>query len=393
MNNYIQVFLAILIVIVLFITAMMVYNKEQLKAIKETGTIKKVIPIFSGIVDFSGQSDVVYNTIEPNAPNYINMGPSINQNAGAAYSYNFWLYIDNTDTNAPIFYSDTTTTNTAQLYTDSGLTPTPPNEDDLPFILFLRGSNQVLEYKNSCSTSDKTSPETNAQYYKQDVLVKAPLVKLEHNGTVLTVEFNTLKYPDGLKAGSRDTCQDIDINWYFINQYKVGLKNLADPAFSKKWFMITIVLQDTLPTDPFPIRNKIRSQIYVNGTIEMDKYIIGRLADPTNKSSSPLRVNQGNVFLNPTLYSNPNGSPLAQHAPGTPVSMTRTNNRTLQSNPHKLMMADLTYFNYALQSLDVASLYTAKFNKSMILVGTSADQSYLNNISTNTDPNVKLIAP
>ena len=373
MNPYIQVFLAIVIVIILFISAVIVYNQEMVKAVRETGTIKKVTPIFKGIVDFKDSSDIAYDTLNPNAPNYINMGNSINQVSGAEYSYNFWLYIDNT---GKTIFADLPT-NTAQIYPDNGLNPPTT---DLPFVLFMRGSNKVLEYNNQCS-SKTTSPEptTNpSKNYKQDVLVKAPLVKFEHGGDVLTVEFNTLSSPDAVRSGSRNSCLDIDTNWYFINQYKIGLKGMSGASFSKQWFMVSIVLQDTLPSDPYPLRNKIRSRIFVNSSLALDKYVVGKLGDSTNMSSTPLRINQGNVFVNPTLKSGT-----------TNVSMSKISNANIANR--QFMMADLTYYNYALESEEISSLFAAQFNKTYApqLSSVIPDSSYMDSVTTDVNPNVK----
>ena len=181
----------------------------------------------------------------------------------------------------------------------------------------------------------------------------------------------------------------VDVNWSYVNQYKVGLKGMNDTGFSKQWFMITIVLQDTYPTDPFPLRNKIRSQIYVNGTLELDKYVVGRLGDPTSQSANPLRINQGNIYINPAL----------KDSNGHPVSMTKDNLGNGTSIPaHSFMMADLTYFNYALGASDVAGLFSGKFNQKMAPTLTNsqlADQSYLTStsITKNTNPNVYAIQP
>jgi hypothetical protein len=376
MNKYIQVFCAIIIVIILFIGAMVVYNQEMIKAIRKTSTIKKTAPIFKGVIDFGANSDILYDTLNPNAINYVDMGNSINQVSGAEYSYNFWLYIDNTKNQ--VFAASTDDTNTSQVYPDAGLNPLASNGDPktLPFVLFLRGSSTVLQYQNQCSGT--TNATTGVPSIKTDVLVKSPLVKLEDGGDVLTVEFNTLSYPDGALTGSRNTCKDIDTDWKAINQYKIALKNLSI-EFPKKWFMVTITLQDTLPSDPFPIRDKIRARIYTNGAVKLDKYIVGKLGDTTSTTSSPLRLNQGTVYVNPTLkYTQPGGS--SQY-----VSRSRTVHEITQKN---LMMADLTYYNYALEPADIANLFAAQFNKTYAsIVNKTQDQLQQNifdSISTDT---------
>jgi hypothetical protein len=379
MNKYIQVFCAIIIVIILFIGSMVVYNQEMVKAIRQTGTIKKTVPIFNGVIDFGINSDIQYDTLNPNAANYVNMGNSINQVSGAEYSYNFWLYVDNTAKSPNnIFSPSKDATNTAQVFADAGLVASDNDPKSLPFVLFLRGSNRVLEYQNQCSTS--TTPKK-----KVDVLVKSPLVKLEDGGDILTVEFNTLNNPDGVLSGSRNTCEDIDTDWKAINQYKIGLKNIST-EFPAQWFMITITLQDTLPSDPFPIRDKIRTRIYTNGVLKLDKYIVGKLGDPTNVSLSPLRISQGNVYVNPTLRKSDNST-------GPPLSLSRVVNTNMKKN--QIMMADLTYYNYALASQDITGLFGAQFNKKYapLMGGDSqvAQQSIFDKLSVNYDPKVKQI--
>jgi hypothetical protein len=386
MNPYIQVFLAIVIVIILFVAALMVYNKETVAAIRETGKTKKVVPVFSGIVDFYEKSNFSYNTLDPNASNYLNMGNSVNQISGGEYSYNFWLYIDNSDTSNKLFTSSSN--NTQQIFADTGSTgvTSSTTPSGLPFVLFLRGSNKVVEYKSQCSSKrGKTDTETNANLYKTDVLVKSPLIKIENGGDALTVEFNTLDSPDGVKQGSRNTCNEIDTDWSFINQYRIGLEKLSSADFSQQWFMVTIVLQDTLPSDPYPLRNKIRARIYINGALKLDKYVIGQLG---NDAVSPLKMNQGNLFINPKLTK------LASDGiTNIDVTQTKDNNTNGFNRAHKLMMADLTYYNYSLSADEVTSLFANQFNKNPATTANISDnvtKKYLT-VTENTDPKVKNI--
>ena len=150
--------------------------------------------------------------------------------------------------------------------------------------------------------------------------------------------------------------------------------------------MITITLQDTLQSDPFPIRDKIRTRIYTNGVLKLDKYIVGKLGDPTNASLSPLRISQGNVYVNPTLRKSDNST-------GPPLSLSRIVNTNMKKN--QIMMADLTYYNYALASQDITGLFGAQFNKKYapLMGGDSqvAQQSIFDKLSVNYDPKVKLV--
>jgi hypothetical protein len=139
--------------------------------------------------------------------------------------------------------------------------------------------------------------------------------------------------------------------------------------------MVSIVLQDTLQSDPYPLRNKIRGRIYINGSLKLDKYVNGRLGDTT--STSPLRTNQGNVIVNPNLKD------------GTiNVSASKITNPSMPL--HQFMMADLTYYNYALDPTEISSLFASKFNNTFAptLSSKDVDKSYLENISKSLNPQV-----
>jgi hypothetical protein len=75
-----------------------VYNREFINSIAISTTNKKITKIFTGILDYSRDSDIDIETYDKSDFTYLDINPSINQTGGAEYSYNFWLFfaLDNT---------------------------------------------------------------------------------------------------------------------------------------------------------------------------------------------------------------------------------------------------------------------------------------------------------
>jgi len=218
--------------------------------------------------------------------------------------------------------------------TDSGLAASD-------IVLFLRGNKAPYVYKNICG-KDKT-----------DILVKSPLVKLERNANVLSVEFNTTAAPDVTHESSRNTCTDNSTNWMSMNNHKIAVSGLRDKDNLKsKWFMVSVILQDTAPSDPLPIRNKTRCAIYINGVLELERYTEGRLVGTETNDTTVLLQNKGPLYIYPEIKDTANT-----------VLTKRVTNET--DKERSLMLADLLYFNYALSTEEITNLFNAGFKKEM----------------------------
>lgn len=330
LGAFVQVFLAVVIVILLFMFAFFIYNREVIQAIQNSSKKTQVVPIFSGIIDLADVKNRVINTRDTSHPTYKSLNPSYNQASGAEFTYNFWLY---TDHDALDDIDEDTV-----VKTDSGI-----ETGDL--VLLLKGDKTSYSYKNACG-----QPKT-------DVMIKCPLIKLQRGGDVLSVEFNTLSSPDAVREQSRNTCHEQSVDWKYMNAHKLaisGLRNGPNAAnYSKKWYMVTVVIQDTNPLDPLPMRNKCRCRIFVNGTLELDRYVDGSIGS-WSRDASVLRQNQGNLHIAPTVSFTPQGS-------STP---TTTLDISSQNHSRKIMMADLTYLNYALDPASISNKFKEGFNKS-----------------------------
>lgn len=345
-GSTIQIVIAVALVIVLCAIAFVVFNAEMLRAIKESGRVKRELPIFVGVKDLAVSKNEAYNTVDPLHPMYRNIESSVNQKAGAEYTYNFWLYMDSSKL-PPVSSSSSARSHNA---TDVGLTQKDTNRplSNKPLVLLLRGDKNAVAFKNICN-----EPNSTASNLKVDVLVKQPMIKLEQNYDVMTIELNTQNKPDPVKEKSRNTCKSTESDWGVLNSYRIGVKNVKDKLAGSKWNMVTLVVQDTFPSDPLPMRNKVRVRLFVNGTMEIDTYVDGKLAD-TSSDATLLRPNNGSLYVAPIITAKLNP------ADGNKTSLSA---ELGTSNESTIMMADLTYFNYAIDVVQLKGLFDAGFNK------------------------------
>jgi hypothetical protein len=301
----IQIIFALLLVLMLLFLANMIYNYETVVNIRNSYVVKREVPIFSGYIDFS-QTVWTYDTYDKNKSSFKNLTPSINQNGGAEYTYNYWLYMDKSKL--------------------SSVTKTD-------IVLLLRGSTTQLPYIN------KTNCEvTNTGKY---VLVKNPLIRLQSSGSAMVVEYNTVTNPDSYRENGT-TAIECSGSWMDQNKGMLGIYNMDDYSYDKKWFMVTIVLKEVNGDNDILYKNKTSCKIYINGINVQDRTV----ESPYNGSygSAAMRHNRGPLYVN------------AKDIFGTGDSVT-------SNNPDALKMADLTYFNYALTESDVMQVFGKKFNK------------------------------
>lgn len=391
-SGFLQIFFAVLLVIGFLLIGFSIYNFEMLASIRSSQSVQITTPIFKGVVDFHTPYNAVYNTINNNNPldaTYRNLGNATNQPAGAEFSYNFWLYIDPTggdskNSASGLFIEEPTKLSTNVYQTDFGL-------DTDQFILFVRGAGEPssdpnsikpVTYNRICSKSE--TRDTTTSLTKSDIMIKCPLVKLENKGDVLTVEFNTIQKPDAVLQNARNTCNDTSTDWNYMNSYKIGIKNLK-ATYPAQWFMVTLVIMDTYPSDPVSIRNKVRCKIFINGAVQLDQYVDGMINPPNNASDSTLLQNQGNLYVGPQIaFTNP--------------QLKRPSQNTLNTVPFpkSLCMAELTFMNYVPTTQQISTLYDSGFTQAYApppsQAGTNnsgqlaSQNAFMTNISVNKEP-------
>ena len=214
----------------------------------------------------------------------------------------------------------------------------------MPMVLFQRGDPRVFTYKSTCTGG-----------YKTDAIVKNPIVKIENGGDVLSVEFNVMDHPD-----AHQLCPSLTHNtWPVANQQKVGFQGLSSiDALNAKWFMVTVVVQQTDPTTMLSNRDSSICTIYINGVKKVGPVKVTGKIDNVN---SAVRSASGNLYVNYPLYSMKGGNRTqyslsmndTKGGAGIPTATINSNG----TSDGKLMMANLTYYNYALGPGDVMGMF------------------------------------
>lgn len=324
--NIVQIILAILLTLMLLFIAYALYNYESLQFFKSPNSIRKDTVVFDGIMDFS-TTQWNFNTYNKSLLSYKDLTPSINQNGGAEYSYNFWIYIDKSNLS---------------------------NISSSDIVLLLRGNNMKVPYINNtnCETVN------NGSY----ILVKNPLIRMKSDGTAIILEYNTVTNPDSYREYGVNDINCSTNNWYDNNKGLLGIYNLEEYTYDKKWFMFTVVLQEISPDSDVLYKNKTNCKMYINGINVLDRTVEspynGTYGSAVMKHNrAPLYVNPGDIFSKGENYGE---NPL-----------------TVQGNGSSgLLMANLSYHNYALPELEILALFKKEFTKTQAIVPIDNEDNY-----------------
>jgi hypothetical protein len=360
LNLILQIILGIFIVLIMGFIAYSIFDREYLSSIRLYNSNKKETKIFTGIYPLtSGQAKI--ETINKNDPYYLNINPSVNQNGGAEYSYNFWLYFNIKPSSGLIIEKDANSTDTDY-------------NNDAFIVLFYKGVKQFVPYKQnrlSCDT-DKGDSEQPYPY----ILVKNPLVKLNNNGKELVVEYNNLNNPDSFNSSAVNLiCNEVKNNMYKSNVNKLGIKNINTDMYNRTWNMITIVLQESPSNEEKLFSNRTNCKIYFNSTLISDRSTFNNdVLNLNNETgiSTAMKNNIGNLYINPLdniekAYSfhpyNSTVKDFAKHNLINKIKKQKNDDGINEDSPIK--MANMSYFNYALNDNQILELHKKGFDKIM----------------------------
>jgi hypothetical protein len=335
-SNIVQVIISLILVLILAFIGYAVFNNESASALKNYNNVKKETNVFKGVFDFSTIQGI-YDTQDKSLSSYVDLKPSINQAGGAEYTYNFWLYRDS-----------------------DKLNNLPITAEDIGLI--LRGSKKNIHY-NSDSTC--LLKNINDKY----ILVKNPLIRMKKDGTSIIVEYNTITFPDAFHEGGKtEIGVECSGGWFDRNKGLLGIYNI-DSTYDKKWFMVTVILQEISPNNDILYKNKTTCKMYINGILMLDR-IVESPYDALATSSAAMRHNKGPLYINPRgIY-------------GKKQDGTSTTTDDTITDPNALMMADLTYFNYAVGPEEIETLYKKGFTKgSATIPSVSTNDPALYNLS------------
>ena len=355
LNLILQIILGIFIVLIMGFIAYSIFDREYLSSIRLYNTNKKETKIFTGIYQLTSPQARI-ETLNKNDPYYLNINPSVNQNGGAEYSYNFWLYFNIIPSSGKIVQKD---------YGGS----VEANKDAF-IVLFYKGVKQFVPYKQnrlSCDT-DKAVEDQPYPY----ILVKNPLVKLNNNGKELVVEYNNLNNPDSFHSSAVNLiCTEIKNNMYGTNVNKLGVKNINTDMYNKTWNMITIVLQESPSNEEKLFSNRTNCKIYFNSTLISDRSTFNNDVLNLNNDtgiSTAMKNNIGNLYINPidnikNAYNNNRLVSVDNQNLLSKIDEITEADGINKDSPIK--MANMSYFNYALSDNQILELYNKGFDKKM----------------------------
>ena len=342
LNLIVQILLGIFVILIMGFIAYSIFDSEYAKSFRIAYSNKKETKIFTGIYSYNLDGAAI-ETINKNDPYYLDLNPSVNQNGGAEYSYNFWLYMNIPDNNDGKLV---TTDGTAVL-------------GDKFIVLFYKGLKQMIPYtQNRYSCDSDKGPSNNSQPY---YLVKNPLVKINNNGKELVVEYNNINTPDTFNSSAvKLDCSTIGGNqMYQTNVNKLGIKNINIDMYNKTWNMITIVMQESPSNEEKLFTNRTNCKVYFNSTLVADRSTYNNdMNDLNNENavSTVMKNNIGRLYINPAKDVNPNNTNIIKR-----INKQSQDDGITEDAPVK--MANMSYFNYALNDDDILILYKKGFSK------------------------------
>jgi hypothetical protein len=348
-NTFIQILLSIFIIAIMAFISYTVYNKEYINSIDLTSSNKKITKIFSGILDYSKDSKLEFETYNKTEFTYLDINPSINQNGGAEYSYNFWLYFDiSSDKIIDISKIEAHTKGTDF---DKGKITGYPDYQKFKYItLFYKGEKQQLPLVSN--NTDSYDCKYKTLDFDDQIIIKNPLVKIRNDGKEIVIDYNNINFPDSYNSSSGNLlCNDGD----FLEKRstnKFGIKNIDVSKYKRKFNMITIVFKEQNNSEQLFYKRNANCKIYFNKQLISD-----RLAEVNNIENNT--INKFNSRVMKSNFSKLHINPLLGINGGI-------GNHTLQdgiTETPALQVADLTYYNYALTQIEIDRLYNSGFNK------------------------------
>lgn len=318
LENYplVQVIISLVILLLMGYIGYNIYLIELQNMFQGENDLRKEVVLLSGTYDFSN-SEVKYNTADKSVLTFKDIKPSINQEGGAEYSYNFWINIDQEVLNG---------------MRDS-------NKKDI--VLFLKGEKNI--YYNSRSNFNCANANISNNPV---VLTKNPLVRLSGDGRKIAVEYNNIYNSESYQHGTAyKNCSLISStsDW---NKRNKNILGIYDIEFNKKWFMVSIVMKEVADSNNVLSLNRASCKMYINGVKLLDKKVETKYVN--NIHSATFKNNSSPFYINPLITKD------------TVRDNINPFNRVTTGDA--LKMADIKYYNYAINDDMITSLYNKGFS-------------------------------
>jgi hypothetical protein len=371
-NPVTQVIIALIILLLMGYVAYNIYLIELHHMFKGNNDIRKETEIFNGIIDFNDIRELKYNTKNRAHEKYRDISPSINQQGGAEYTYNFWLYVD------------------------QGRITQLKNDSKKDILLFLKGEKQFY-YNNDFNYNCMFKSTDNSIIKHPVLLTKNPLVRLSSDGKNLAVDYNNILSPDSYQNNSKyNRCDNIDNNkpWWDRNKNMIGV---YDIEFSNKWFMVTIVMKEIADNNNILTKNRAICRIYINGLLIFENKVETIYGSNQDIYSATFKNNNSPLYINPIFNMKYSATSSGRKTPGDASNIIERNLPFLDMNLIKydekynnenpndisgiIKMGDLKYYNYALEADAINQLFRNGLKNVKLDVHKEAKYTNLNMLS------------
>ena len=265
----VQILIALILVIFMGLLAFSTFNKNVHENIVSAITYKNVrnnkVKIIDGFYAFSKEHIAIFNTTNNGSYNYVDISPSVNQDAGHVYTYNFWIFIP------PINNS--------------------PSDEFEIIPLFIKGSKEKVNYIKGYATTFSSNSNGNGKHF----LIKNPLINLKrkkNNNTIyeISIELNAQNHPDLIKNNPAESHLE-GINF-------IGIKNLDQRKdLMNKWNMFTFVVSET-NSESLLQNNQANIKLYLNGHQYLNSFL-DSAKKPISGLNNSIKRNYGNFYINP----------------------------------------------------------------------------------------------
>jgi hypothetical protein len=365
-NPVTQVIIALIILLLMGYVAYNIYLIELHHMFKGQNDLRKETEVFSGIIDFNDIKELKYNTKNRAHEKYRDISPSINQQGGAEYTYNFWLYVDQS--------------RIQQLN----------NAENKDILLILKGEKQFYYNNNfNYNCMFKSGDSTSTKH--PVLLTKNPLIRLSYDGKNLAVDYNNILSPESYQNNSKyNRCDSTDNNkeWWVRNKNMIGV---YDIEFSSKWFMVTVVMKEIADNNNILTKNRAICRIYINGLLVFENKLETIYGSNQDIYSATFKNNNSPLYINPIFNMKNDDVPSRiqkkiQNVPYFDISSAKYNEEYNTDNPNDISgvikMGDLKYYNYALEDDAINQLFRTGLKNVKLDVNKDAKYNSLNMLSS-----------
>jgi len=322
-NPFIQVVISLIILLLMGYIAYNIYIIELHTMFKGSGDIRKEIEISRGILDYKEATEIKFSTVNKAHFRFLDITPSTNQQGGAEYSYNFWLYVDKEKIKAS-------------------------NQSKQDIVLFFKGEKYTYFNNDKNFNCSSTLSPTNS-IRGLSIITKNPLVRINHDGSKLAIDYNNILSPDSYQHRSfNKDCDSKSGDW---NDKNSNLLGVYDINFDSRWYMVTIVMKEISDNNNILSNNRAECKIYINGYEVFNKKVETIYENASH--SATYKNNNSPFYINPK-FNGANNSPENENPFFNTAGFTDLNT---------LKIGDIKYFNYAINKDVIAGLLQKGLNK------------------------------